>query len=162
WALVASLLNGKRSLLAPGLLLLGLATQLHPTAFLLAVPALALVGGCVVLDRPRVGPTLGWSGLGMGLALAAEAPFLVWQSQHGWPFPRAIARLVRSPGHLDFDAVRLAGSVMVGNGYPTLADVANRWRGASYVEVLLLGAGVVLLATRVRAPRSLVQRLASL
>jgi 4-amino-4-deoxy-L-arabinose transferase-like glycosyltransferase len=162
WALFASLLSGKRHLFAPGLLLLGLATQLHPTAFLLAVPALVLVGGCVALDRPRIAPALAWSALGLWLALAAEAPFLAWQGQNGWPLPRAIVQLVRSPGHLDLDAVRLAGSAIAGNAYPTLADVADGWRLASYVEVLLLGAGVFLLAARVRAPRPPAERVASL
>src|SRR5262249_20098356 len=36
------------------------------------------------------------------------------------------------------------------------------WRAASYVEVLLLGTGVILLAIRVRAPLHPAQRLASL
>ncbi|HLZ09288.1 MAG TPA: glycosyltransferase family 39 protein, partial [Chloroflexota bacterium] len=49
WALFASLRNERRWLIAPGVIALTLATQLHPTAYFLVGPAFVLVLGCLAL-----------------------------------------------------------------------------------------------------------------
>jgi hypothetical protein len=142
WALFAGLLSGRRFWIAPGVLLLALATQLHPTAFFLSVPALVLVAGCLALDWPWIGRTLCWLALGLGAGIAAEAPFLIWQARNQWPILRAAGILAGGPATVDLATVRLAASVVAGNGYPTLAEVDNPWRPAGYVVAALFIVGI--------------------
>lgn len=147
WALFASLLHGQRSLIAPGVVLLTLATQLHPTAYFLAVPAAVLVTSAVV-DSRQTWRTVHWLGVGLIAAAAIEAPFIVWQAQNGWPFLDAVRRLARDPGQLDLSALRSAGSAVAGSGYPLFAQVTNLWAPGAFVEGALLLGGISVLGLR--------------
>lgn len=162
WALFGSVLSGRRSWIAPGVVLLTLASQLHPTAFFLAVPALLLIGGCIGLDWPEAWPTLRWLGIGLLAAGAIEMPFVVWQAQHGWPLVHAVGHLARDPGRVDLSALRWAGSAIAGSGYPALAQVGNLWKPAGFVEVGLLLGGLALLLTRAVRSGAVARRLSAL
>lgn len=152
WALFASLVADRRRLIAPAILLLTLATQLHPTAFLLAAPALVLVISRIALDWPAVGTSLRWLGVGLFGSGLVESPFVYWQARHGWPLLQAVRRLVDQPGQLDLSAVRWAGSAVAGSGYPALAQVANVWKPAGFLEAGLLLIGLALLVRQVLRP----------
>ncbi|MGH2459258.1 MAG: ArnT family glycosyltransferase, partial [Chloroflexota bacterium] len=141
WALFTSLLRGKPRLLAPGVVLLALATQLHPTAFFLAVPAAVLVIGSVILDRARSASIARWLAIGLLVALVTEAPFIVWQAGHGWPTIAALGHAGGDHGQFDLTAFRLAASAVAGNGYPLQAQAANPWKLASLIEAGLLVLG---------------------
>jgi len=69
WAFLAAIRDGRRRFIAPGIILLTLATELHPTAFFLAAPAAIAIGGCVTLDWPEVGRSV-WA------TVACSAPSL--------------------------------------------------------------------------------------
>jgi hypothetical protein len=159
WALLASVLTGRRILIAPAVILLTLSTQLHPTAFFLVPPALVLIGGCLVLDRTHPGATLRWLAVGLIGALLIELPFLIWQMENGWPLAAIVRRLGEGPARVDGLAFSLAGSVAVGNGYPTLAQVPNSWRPAGIIEAALLVIGSTVLIARIRQKGALSQRI---
>ncbi len=152
WALFAGVLRGKPRLIAPGVVLLALATQLHPTAFFLVVPAAILVIGSFVLGRSRSPLAFRWLVVGLLVAFAAEMPFLIWQVEHGWPTIEAFRHLARDPGQIDLGALRLASSAIAGSGYPLQAQVPNPWKPASFVEAALLSIGVVALGVRAFRP----------
>lgn len=162
WALFGSVLSGRRSWIAPGVVLLTLASQLHPTAFFLAAPAAVLVAGGVCIDCPNAWPTLRWLGIGLLAAGAIEAPFLVWQAQHSWPLVHAVGHLARDPARIDLSALRWAGSAIAGSGYPALAQVGNLWKPTGFLEVALLLGGLAPLLTRTVAPGPAAHRLVAL
>jgi Dolichyl-phosphate-mannose-protein mannosyltransferase len=145
WALFASLRSRRCWAIGAGVFLLGLATQLHPTAWYLAAPALVIVARRLSQDPADFWSAVRWLTLGISGAFLAELPFLVWQGRNGWPTIQAAGRVLGGPAQADLDAVRLAASVAVGNGYPSLANVANVWRAAGYVEAVLFLAGLALL-----------------
>lgn len=162
WALFTGFRSKQRFWVAPGIVSLALATQLHPTAFFLGAPALVLIVGSLALDRSRVRRSVGWLGLGLLGAALVEAPFLVWQAQHGWPLIGAVHRLASGPGRIDLEALRLAWSAVAGSGYPVLAEVGNHWWPAALIEVALLVGGIVLLLRTVVNPGAATARLRAL
>ncbi|HVC32309.1 MAG TPA: glycosyltransferase family 39 protein [Chloroflexota bacterium] len=162
WALFASLLTGRCRLIAPGVVLLTLATQLHPTAFFLAAPAFVLVVGAIAQGWPRSWRSIRWLGLGLIGAAIVESPFLVWQTRHGWPLLDAVRHLARDPGRFDLTAARAAGSAIAGSGYPALAQVSNLWLPAGLVEVGLFLGGVALVVWRMVQPGPTAPRLGAL
>jgi Dolichyl-phosphate-mannose-protein mannosyltransferase len=145
FALFEALTRGRRFWILPGLALLTLAIQLHPTGLFLVLPAGLLVFGCLVGDRPFGSASVKWLVLGLAAGAVLTAPYAAWQVLHGWPLREVLAHQAGDAATFDLTALRLAASVATGNGYPTLAQVGDLWSPASIVELALLLGGIVLI-----------------
>jgi 4-amino-4-deoxy-L-arabinose transferase-like glycosyltransferase len=158
FCLILALKDRRRSLILPGVALLTLATQLHPTAYALAAPAAVLIAGCLWIDRQRPGRSTGWIAGGVLAAVAIESPYLAWQARNGWPIRNVVHRLANTVSQTDLSTFRLAASAAFGNGYPTLAEVPNQWRVASAIELALFAVGLLVVARLVLGPSSVESR----
>jgi 4-amino-4-deoxy-L-arabinose transferase-like glycosyltransferase len=154
-ALFLSLKSGRRWPIAPGLLALTLASQLHPTAFFLVVPAAILVFGCLAVDWPHLGRTLRPLAVWVLGTAVVEAPFLFWQSENGWPLADAVSHLARDAGTFDLQAVAAAVDALVGDGYATAVVVFDDWGLMFDILVgLLLGGSAIVTQRLIRGNRT--------
>jgi hypothetical protein len=153
FCLLVAYRDGRRFLILPGIASLTLATQLHPTAWSLCVPAGILIGAALVEDRACPSRTVRPLGIGIAAALFLEAPFVLWQIRNGWLLLDAARRVAGNPARLDLSALHFAVSVAVGNGYPLLAPVDDWWSISRWIELGLLLGGIAVIAGGALATR---------